>query len=421
MSTLLRFAVVMVALGVVGAAAYSPVASYWKARSKPNFREVEVTRGDIASVVNATGTIQPVLKVAIGSFVSGPITALHVQFNTQVKEGDLMAEIDPRIYKAAVDRDLAVLATRKAEVERSKAQLQQAINDEKRARALREENRNYLSDSEMDQFRFNRMALEAALDVAEANVLQAQANLENSELNLQYTKILSPVDGMVIDRKIDPGQTLAAQFQTPELFVVALDMRKKMFIHANVDEADIGYIREAQQRGSPVEFTVDAYREDLFDGMIEEVRFNSTTTQNVVTYPVIVAAPNPDLKLLPGMTATISFQIEKLEDVIQIPNSALRYYPDRSLVREVDRDVLDGAEDPDEVETEQATSVDASAADQAEARRANGRRHVWVADGHYVKPIEVEIGISDHRYTQLVSGDLKPEQKLVSGIQAAAP
>jgi HlyD family secretion protein len=156
----------------------------------------------------------------------------------------------------------------------------------------------------------------------------------------------------------------------------------------------------------------------LFDGVIEEVRFSSTTTQNVVTYPVIVAAPNPEMKLLPGMTATISFQIEKREDVIQIPNSALRYYPDRQLVREEDRDVLDGAEDPDEVEAEQATSLEASAAEQAEARRARDRRHVWVADGHHVKPVEVQIGISDHRYTELVSGELEPGQKLVSGVQA---
>ena len=147
---------------------------------------------------------------------------------------------------------------------------------------------------------------------------------------------------MVINRKIDPGQTLASQFQTPELFIVAPDMRKKMHIHALVDEADIGLIRQAQQEQKKVIFTVDAYLDDLFEGVVEEVRLSSTTTQNVVTYPVIVAAPNPDLKLLPGMTANISFQVEERQEVIKIPNAALRFYPKPEQVREEDRQLLEG-------------------------------------------------------------------------------
>src|SRR5262249_52037125 len=148
-----------------------------------------------------------------------------------------------------------------------------------------------------------------------------------SQAQLRYTNIKAPVDGIIINRKIDPGQTLAAQFQAPELFVVAPDMRTKMYVHASVDEADIGLIHEAQRKDLPVTFTVDAYPDDLFEGMIEEIRLSSTTTQNVVTYPVIVAAPNPDLKLLPGMTASISFEVNRRADIIKIPNSALRYFP----------------------------------------------------------------------------------------------
>jgi HlyD family secretion protein len=178
--------------------------------------------------------------------------------------------------------------------------------------------------------------------VAEASVAQASASLDNSLLNLEYTEIVSPVDGVVIDRKIDPGQTLAAQFQTPELFIIAPDLRKKMHVHASVDEADIGLIKRAQATKLPVSFTVDAYPDELFTGEIEEIRLSSTTTQNVVTYPVIVAAPNPELKLLPGMTASLSFEVDRRPKVTKVPNAALRYFPETRHVREEDRPLLEG-------------------------------------------------------------------------------
>src|SRR5262249_35270251 len=153
-------------------------------------------------------------------------------------------------------------------------------------------------------------------------------------------EIRAPVDGVVIDRKIDPGQTLAAQFQTPELFIIAPDMKKEMYVMASVDEADIGLIRRAQESNQPVHFTVDAYPDDLFEGKIGQVRMNSTTTQNVVTYPVVVTAPNPDMKLMPGLTANISFQISEKKDTIRIPNAALRFYPKPEQVRPEDRLLL---------------------------------------------------------------------------------
>jgi HlyD family secretion protein len=395
-----------------------PARSYWQKRNLPKFREEPVARGDVSAVVNATGTVEPVLRISIGSFVSGPIIALNVTFNSVVQKDDIMALIDPRLYEAAVARDQAALQTRQAEVKRAKAQLQQAINDEKRAKSLHAENPDFISDSEMDQFRYNREALDAQVTIALAAVEQSKAGLENSKLNLEYTEIRSPVDGVVIDRKIDPGQTLASQFQTPELFVVAQDMRAKMYIHASVDEADIGLIRAAQDRRQPVQFTVDAYPDELFEGIIEEIRLSSTVTQNVVTYPVVVAAENPDLKLLPGMTATISFQIEKRPDVIQIPNAALRYYPDRALVREKDRGVLDGADAAAQNSADrQVSAAETSAVEKAEQSRARRRRHVWIADGRYVRPVEVEVGVSDHKYTELISGDLEPEQMLVTGVR----
>jgi HlyD family secretion protein len=282
-------------------------------KNTPKWRTAEVAEGSIVSVVNSTGTIKPVLQVSIGSFVSGPIIEPKdadgnpildrngqpwriADFNQEVKKGDLLAKIDPRIYQANHDRDRAILATREADVKRVEALLQQAKNDEVRAYALRRRldlHRPGGADSASPACR------RAQLDLQAASVQQAQAQLDLSKANLDYTAILAPVDGIVINRKIDPGQTLAAQFQTPELFVLAPEMRKKMHVHASVDEADIGLIHEAKQKTLPVTFTVDAYPDDLFSGTIEEIRLSSTTAQNVVTYPVIVAAPNPDLKLLP--------------------------------------------------------------------------------------------------------------------------
>jgi len=400
---------------VGGGAAYAPAARYWKERNRVNYLEAGVTRGRIVAVVNSTGTVKPVRSVQVGAFVSGPIASILVDFNDEVKKGDLLAEIDSRIYDASVALNRATLATRVAEVGRVRATLQQALNDEKRARALRAERKDFISDSEMDQFKFGRMSQEAQLAVAETTVKQARANLNTSEANLAYTKITAPVDGVIIDRKVDPGQTVASQFQTPELFTVAPDMRKEMRVFASVDEADIGLIRDAQEAGEPVHFTVDAYPDDLFEGKIFQIRRNSTTTQNVVTYPVLVSASNPDLKLLPGMTASLSFQIGETGDVPLIPNAALRFFPERVQVRPADRKLLEGAE-PSEgavVQVEQSPS----AAEKAEARRRRGRRHVWVVDGDFLRAVEVYTGLSDSKFTEMVSGDVPQGRKLVTGIR----
>jgi len=376
-----------------------------------------------------------VLQVSIGSFVSGPIVEKPTDakgnlildrdgqpwrmpnFNQEVKKGDLLAKIDPRIYQANYDRDKAILQTREADVKRVEALLKQAVNDEKRAYALRAEDSAFIAEAELDKVRFNRMQLEAQLDLQAASVEQAQAQLDLSKANVDYTAILAPVDGIVIKRKIDPGQTLAAQFQTPELFVLAPDMRKKMHVHASVDEADIGLIHDAKQKALPVTFTVDAYP-DLFEGLIEEIRLDSTTTQNVVTYPVVVAAPNPDMKLLPGMTASISFEVDRRDKVIKVPNSALRFFPQAQHVRKEDKPLLEGKASEKE-QQEQAPDVTLSAQERADVRRKRSRRHVWMQDGSKLRAIEVQTGLSDSQFTELVSGDLKLGDKLVIGIQPA--
>lgn len=415
MRTLIVLAVIVAVLAGAGVAAYQPAMKYFEARNVPKWRTAEVADGDIVSVVNSTGTLKPVLQVAIGSFVSGPILELYVEFNQEVKKGDMMARIDPIIYEASVARDRATLATRVAEVERVKAVLQQGINDEKRAYALQAEDETFIAQAELDKVRFSRMSLEAQLDVAKTSIDQAQAQLNLSLANLGYTEIKSPVDGIVINRKIDPGQTLAAQFQTPELFIVAPDMRKKMHVHASVDEADIGLIHAAKLKGLPVSFTVDAYPDDLFNGTIDEIRLSSTTTQNVVTYPVVVAAPNPDLKLLPGMTASISFEVDRRQGITKIPNSALRFFPQVRYVRTEDKKLVEGKSDDDKKDEPQQGSL--SAQERAEARRKRTLRHVWVQEGAKLRAIEVQTGLSDSQFTEMVAGSLKVSDKLVIGIQ----
>ncbi|MBM4057741.1 MAG: efflux RND transporter periplasmic adaptor subunit, partial [Planctomycetes bacterium] len=231
---------------------------------------------------------------------------------------------------------------------------------------------------------------------------------------LGYTRILAPVSGTVVERKIELGQTIAAQFQTPELFVIAPDLRREMWIFASVDEADIGMIRRAQDAGKPVQFSVDAYPGELFSGRIAQIRLASTTSQNVVTYPVVIATPNPSLALLPGMTAEISFEVDRRDDVVKVPNGALRFYPLRDHVRPADRPILDGrALEADD----QARGAAPSAAARADAEAERRRRHVWVVepDG-LLRAIAVVTGIGDHRSTEIVSGDVKPGARLVVGI-----
>lgn len=420
-----------IALAVIGAAGYfswGPIAAQIEERNKPRWRTVDVETGSLLQKVNATGKVRPVKKVQIGSFVSGPIKDLYVEFNQEVKADEILARIDPRLFAAGVVRDRARLATSLADVQRVKALLQRAKNDEQRALMLRKKNKDFIAEAEIDNVRFNRMSLEAQLVIAEANIKQAEATLTQSQANLDFCEIRSPEDGMIIDRKVEPGQTLAAQFQTPELFVVGVGMREKMHIFADVDESEIGLIRDAEKNEQPVEFSVNAYPDEKFEGLIEEVRFSSAELQNVVTYPVVVGFPNPDLKLLPGMTADLSFQINKREDIVKIPKAALRFLPDdKKFVHESDHVLLDigmaaRADDDDETVAESGSEaalkpVAASKVDSDEEPNPK-KKHVWVVDGELLKAVEIEIGISDNRFVELVSGEIEAGAKLVIGKKA---
>jgi HlyD family secretion protein len=396
---------------------YRPALQYWEARNQPKWRFLPVEKGDLKHLVNATGKVEPVQRVSIGAVVSGPVEELLVDFNSPVTKGQLLARIDPSLYQSAEQRDQAMLKTRQAEVLRAQALLSQAENEEKRAQELFAANRNFISETELDQLRFNRQARQAECTVAETAVAQALAQLQNSTTNLSYTEIRSPVDGIIVERKVDKGQTLAAQFQTPEMFVVAPEMQQRMHIYASVDEADIGYIRSAQASGQPVRFTVDAYPERIFDsGKIVQVRLSSKEEQSVITYPVIVETPNEDLSLLPGMTANLSFQIESRQAVLKLPNAALRFYPDRKWVHPDDRRVLDGVDQQKNMGESNESRLQ-SAEETYDANRRRMRRHVWVVDGKLLRAREVTLGISDSRFTEMLEGDMSEGEVLVIGEQ----
>jgi HlyD family secretion protein len=240
---------------------------YLKAKSVPRFTTATVSTGKIETVVNSTGPVKPVLTISVGSFVSGPIKEILVGFNDAVKKDQVLARVDPLLLESTMDRETAALKTQQAELARIEAQLAQAEKNHKRAEALREKNKDYISDQEMDQLHYAKVALEAQKKVALANIDAAKASVKYATRNLDLAEIKSPVNGIVIERKVEPGQTLASTFQTPELFIIAPDLTT-MYVYASVDEADIGQIRKAKEEDRPVKFTVDSYPEEVFTGKI---------------------------------------------------------------------------------------------------------------------------------------------------------
>jgi HlyD family secretion protein len=403
--------ILAVLVGVIGGISVK-ARSWWQQHSAPKYLTDVISRGRVETQVTSTGTVKPVLSVSVGAFTSGPIAKVFVDYNSVVKKGQLLAIIDPKLFEAAVERDRAALESQQADLGRVKALLQQAKNNEKRARDLRAINKDYLADIDLDQYYFTRLTYEAQVKLGEASIKQAEANLKNSEANLGYTEIRAPVDGIVIERKVDPGQTVAASFQTPELFTIAPEMEKHMYVFASVDEADIGQISSAQERGRTVNFTVDAYPGDLFEGKITQIRKNSTTTQNVVTYPVVIEAPNPKLKLLPGMTANITFPIEAKDNVLRVPAAALRFLPPVDQVRPEDRHYVEalptGKMDRD---------IKHSASEKADLAGKRKHRIVWIQDGQQVQAVSLTLGLIDNQFAEILSGAVTEGQAVVTGTE----
>jgi len=353
---------------------------YFRANGKNAVYKTEkVSRGEIKSEVTATGTVEAVTTVSVGTQVSGTIKYLYADFNSPVKKGQLLAQIDPATVQAQVDQARANLFSARANMEKAAVAVMDARRTYERSKELFAQN--FIARSDLDTAETNLHSAEAQQKVTQAQVGQAQASLKIAETNLQYTSIISPVNGTVISRSVDVGQTVAASFQTPTLFSIAQDLTK-MQIKTSVDEADIGKV----QTGQDVSFTVDAYPDTVFNGKVSEVRNAPTTVSNVVTYDVIIKVDNPQLKLKPGMTANVSITTETRHDVLRVPNAALRFKP--------------------------AVTAEKSEASQ-ERHRIKGTK-VWILEKGQPRPVVVTLGISDGNYTEISTGDLREGQNVIT-------
>jgi HlyD family secretion protein len=430
---------------VIPAALAATGAAWWAYRSAnrpPEIRTAAVERGDVVSTISATGTTNAVVTVQVGSQVSGNIKALYADFNTKVAKGQLVALIDPEAFLARVQQARANVDAARAQVANAEAQLRKAQADiamakansqnqlaavarakvgtadaknkyDRRAQLFKED---IIGKEELDTYqaayesalaeeRAAQATYEASLESvaaaeaqykvaqtvlasAQAQVKQAQGSLQQAEVDLAHTEIKAPVDGTVVARRMDVGQTVAASFQAPTIFEIAQDLAK-MQVDTSVDEADIGRV----QVGQPVTFTVDAYPGVVFPSRVKEIRRAPINTQNVITYDVVVSAENPNLKLFPGMTANVRIKTDEQKDVLKVPNAALRYRP-----------------------PEESAVVHA-----AGRQRGSGRMQtLYVSDGRgNWKPVRVQVGISDGSYTVVSSPELREGMQVAVGAAAA--
>jgi HlyD family secretion protein len=360
------------------AAALVAAALYWwwlPDEEKPKWVMAKVDQGAIVQRVAANGTLNPVELVNVGTQISGTVLKLHVDFNQPVKAGQLLAELDPAILEAQIRQSEANLASARAVLNNAELALKRNENLKSRG---------FVSDGALDGLRKD-------VETARAQVAQIEAQISRDRTNLGYSKVRSPIDGIVVNRGIDVGQTVAASFQTPTLFQIARDLRR-MQIDTSVSEADVGPI----QPGQPVRFTVDAFREQEFTAKVRMVRLNPTTQQNVVTYNVVIDVDNKDGILLPGMTAQVSIVTNRKERVLRIPAAALRFRPP------------------------EADATAAAAAPPEKGRRASAqvpRIHVIGESGALV-PKEIKIGITDGRFTEVLEGLAEGDEVVVRAVAA---
>jgi HlyD family secretion protein len=322
----LRRIVMVLVLGVVVAGVVA-----WRAKNKPpppaRYVGIAATQGDVFETIQSTGQVKPVTEVQVGAQVSGRITKVHVDFNTQVKAGDLLAELDTQLIGAQIDGNQAQVAAASASVKRADANEENAKLRLDRARKMFKEGVGTQADLDSAQGAYDVAVADVAS--AKAQVAQLGAALRSSRTNLAFTRVYSPIDGIVINRAIDPGQTVAASFQTPTLFVIAQDLRK-MRVLADIDEADVGRLRE----GMKADIRVDAFQGESFKGVVSQVRYSPVNQAGVVTYAAVIEVDNPELKLRPGMTATATIHSAEAKGVTRLPNAALRFKPSPPMSKE---------------------------------------------------------------------------------------
>jgi HlyD family secretion protein len=355
-----------------------------------------VSRGTILTTVTASGTLEAVDTVQVGTQVSGSIQSLGADFNSIVKKGQVLARLDPSVIQAEIERAKANLLGAEADVERLEVQLSDAETKLNRATELAA--RQLISTSDLEAAQLTKRTTEAQIKSASAQVTQARAALSQSQVNLQKTVITSPINGIVISRSVDVGQTVAASLQAPTLFTIAADLRE-MQLKASIDESDLGNIKE----GQPVTFRVDAYPTDVFRGTVRQVRLNPVLASNVVTYAAIVSAPNAQLKLKPGMTATLTVEVTRRDNVLRVPNAALRFKPSAAVVAALGQPVTASAPGEPVADSSRREIVKPTGT----AGRGAEHGTVWIYEADHIEAVDVTTGATDGSFTEIVAGDVR--------------
>jgi HlyD family secretion protein len=359
---------------------------------EPQYRLEKITRGDVGINITATGTLHALTTVQVGSQVSGTIAKLYGDYNSVVQKGDLLAQLDPTFLQATVNEQ-------RANVNRAQAQLHEAERTYQRISELSA--KALVSQADLD-------AATTSVEATRAGLQQASAALERAQVNLRYATITAPISGVIISRDVDVGQTVAASLQAPTLFTIANDLRK-MQVHASVDEADVGNVKVGQE----VVFRVDSYPDDEFDGLVSQVRLAPVITQNVVTYTVIIDLDNSEQKLMPGMTANISIQVARSENVLRVPFQATRFTPAENR---------DGSGTGTDRGPRMNPGGDRRSPDrqQGERRQRGNRARVWILEQGELKPVSLVRGVQNTQFVEVVEGDLHEGQEVVIGLAVTA-
>jgi HlyD family secretion protein len=365
----------------------------------PGVVTAEVTRGPIVSAISASGTLEAVTTVQVGTQVSGTIESLYADFNSIVKKGQVIARLDPSLFQTQVDSARANLVSAEANLQRFQVALDDSRTKARRASELAA--KQLIPASDLETAEVAGRSAEAQVRAAEAQLKQARAALTQAEVNLQKTVITAPINGIVIGRNVDVGQTVAASLQAPTLFTLAADL-SQMQVKASIDESDLGSVKE----GQAVAFRVDAYPNRTFEGTIKQVRLNPVVEQNVVTYAAIISASNPALELKPGMTANVSIEVARRDDVLRVPSAALRFRPTAETLAALGQDTAVVQQQP------------AGAGGRSTTARQAASGTVWLFDGR-LHPAQVRTGVTDGVYTEIVGGSIQEGTVLATRVDAA--
>jgi HlyD family secretion protein len=382
-----------------------------------------IDKGTVTALVDTTGTLNPVTIVDIGSQVSGKIENIYVDFNSQVKAGQVLAELEQLNFQTKVQQNEANYLSSVAAVEKSKVSMENSKKKYDRAKSLFE--KELISFEEFETTEVQYFSAKADLQSSEARLEQAKAQLDTSKVDLTYTIIKSPIDGIVINRNVNVGQTVAASFQAPVLFQVANDLTK-MQVECSVDEADIGKVKE----GQTARFTVDAFPDENFAGIVKQVRYSPEVISNVVTYTTIVDVENPEIKLRPGMTATISIVVGEAKNALRVPNSALRFQPPpevlQALFEEMRKEMQAKREQTAQADGQQEKRMSQGYSQMGQGSRGMGSRmrnmgRVWLQDETgKLKMAFIRTGVTDNTYTEITGGDINEGDEVITGESAQA-